>query len=460
MSSRRVFRSLSVGLILGGGVLVGSPACSGSPSFDSGGDGSGGGSGACVIDDKSLCGVTCDGDGDCAAGLFCDPATDTCQAECIAGEAASSHCDGAACSDRGRCMGGDGSGGTPSGSGGGFNPPPGSGGGGGMGGGDNCIDVEVTPTPIIPNVVLLIDRSLSMTDAEGYGDLVDAAITAGEYTPWECEGDEDWRWNVVRTVLFNPDDGVVTTLGEAVRFGMTTYSANNAQFDVCPVLTDVAVDFANRDAMLAAFECSDLIQETPTRESLGPTADALAALDVEGPKFIVLATDGLPDNCDVCPNFAPQPGAPPECGQDEQIVEQEAVVAEAARIHDELGITLDVIDVSSPDEEALAAHLEDVALAGGGSKYDGTDPAGLIDAFNDIISEAQSCVIELNGMVVAGEEDNGKVVMDGEELVYEEDWIMPMPNQIELVGDACATYKAESPTLAITFPCDDFIVVK
>src|SRR5690606_17106438 len=154
---------------------------------------------------------------------------------------------------------------------GGFNPPPGSGGLGGMGGGA-CIDVEVTPTPVIPNVVLLIDRSLSMTGESGYAARVQDAIDAGEYEPSECEGavpggpfnSEDaefWRWNVVRTVLFNPTDGVVTELGNSVRFGLTTYSNDPSRYAECPTLVNVDLDFDNRDAMLEGFACSDLILE-------------------------------------------------------------------------------------------------------------------------------------------------------------------------------------------------------
>ena len=466
MPAPRLFRSLSFGGILCAGALMGSPACSGDPTFDD--DGAGGSTGPCVIADKALCGVTCDNDNSCAAGLFCDP-THTCQAECIAGEASSPECNGAPCATNGRCTGNAGTGGTQTGTGGGgFNPPPGSGGFGGMGGGA-CIDVEVTPTPVIPNVVLLIDRSLSMTGESGYAARVQDAIDAGEYEPWECEGavpggpfnSEDaefWRWNVVRTVLFNPTDGVVTELGNSVRFGLTTYSSDQSRYAECPTLVNVDLAFDNRDAMLEGFACSDLILETPTRESLAPTADALAALEVEGPKFIVLATDGAPDNCK-CPNFSGQ--AP--CNETgAQAAEMAAVVAEAARIHDDLGITVHVIDVSSPGQTAggvaLFDHLTEVATAGGGQSYDGTEPAGLIQAFRDIISDAQSCLIELNGMVVPGKESTGTVTLGGDELEYETDWVMPTTSQIELIDEACALFKTENPTLTIEFPCDTFVV--
>jgi len=464
MLSRSLPRTLGVGTLLVGGLLAASPACSGTPSFDGSDEGTGGAGGPCPVAGVTGCGESCTGDNQCSTGLFCDTESNKCDAECVAGTTSSPECDGAPCAANGRCIGGA-TGGTTGAGGGGIDPGPSSGGGGGEGGGTSCIDVEVTPTPIIPNVVLLMDRSLSMTGATGYMQRVQDAITAGEYTPWDCTGPvaggpggsgdaEFWRWNVVRTALFNPDDGVVTTLGDVVRFGLTTYSSDEATFGTCPTLVDVDLAFDNRDAMLASFACSDLILQTPTRESLAPTADAFAALAVDGPKFIILATDGAPDNCE-CPDFT---GAAPCSDPGAQEAEQAAVVAEATRVHNELGITLHVIDVSSPSETALAAHLAEVAAAGGGDKYDGTDPAGLIDAFETIIADAQSCVITLDGSIVAGYEDDGKVTLGGEELEYEVDWQVNSPSEIELLGEACTTFKREAPTLSVKFPCNAIVV--
>lgn len=419
-------RPLLLGMFLASIALVVAPACTQEPGF---GGGSGGGS----------------------------------ETECVPNEPASAACDGRPCLPDGSCStdpasgGGTGAGGTLVGAGGSdIVLPDETGGSGGTPFG--CVDEDVTATPIIPNVVLLIDRSLSMTGATGYAARVQDAIAAGEYTPWECMGSvpgapggsgaaEFWRWNVVRTALFNPTDGIVTQLEGNVRFGLTTYSSDAT----CPELTNVDLFFDNRDAMLAGFACSDLVLQTPTRESLAPTADALAALAVDGPKIIVLATDGAPDNCE-CPDFNTV-----ACDAAAQTAELAAVVAEAQRVHDTLGITLHVIDVSSPTETDLHDHLADVAAAGGGDIFDGTDPAGLIEAFETIIGDAQSCIVELGGTIVAGKEKTGTVKLDGETLEYDNEengWGHPAPKQIELLGEACTKFKTGSPTLEIRFPCD------
>ena len=329
-----------------------------------------------------------------------------------------------------------------------------------MGGDGTCIDVDVDFDPQIPGVVLLIDRSASMNAADGFGDAVDAAIDAGTYASWDCGNSYDWRWNVVRNVLLNPDTGVVAPLEDRIRFGLSLYS-NSANSPTCPILTTVDLALGNREAMLEEFECSSLQTETPTRESLTATADALALQEVSGAKVIVLATDGAPDSC-ACPNWVGDgiPNAPEECTQEAKLAEQAAVVAEAARIYNELGIVVHVVDVSSPTQTELHAHLTEVAAAGGGQIFDGTDPGGLAEAFATITQDAQSCAIDLDGEIATGKEGTGTVTLNGVELELDgpDGWVVNTPTQIELVGAACAATKTGQAAIDISFPCDAFVV--
>lgn len=343
-----------------------------------------------------------------------------------------------------------------------------------MGGASGCIEVEVEFEPQIPNVVLLIDQSGSMNAGDGFGPAVEDAITAGTYTPWDCEGEEDYRWNVVRNVLFHPDTGVVKPLENAVRFGYASYTNRG---DACPDLEEVAIDFGTHSAMLAEHTCGDFPPsgDTPTRESLTQVAEQFALVDLEGPKIIVLATDGLPDNC-MCNNWS-QSGAcaNANCDDDEMVdrdgtmlcpeqAEQYDVVIEAQRIHEELGITIEVINVSNPNNATLAEHLDDVAERGGalsGASIDGFNPAALTTAFQTIIDGVRSCAIDLDGEITAGKEDTGVVTLDGVDLLYNgpDGWVVNSPTQIELVGMACETIKSGDHDLDVTFPCDAFVPV-
>ncbi len=323
-------------------------------------------------------------------------------------------------------------------------------------GNDVCIDVQVDFEPQIPNVVLLIDQSGSMNSGSGFGETVDDAIATGTYEAWDCGDDYDYRWNVVRNVLLHPDTGVVGPLEDRIRFGMSLYTSNGGG-ETCPILTTVDIGLETRENMLEEFQCSDIKNDTPTRESLTETAEALAAQMLDGPQVIVLATDGAPDNC-TCANWDDDTSS--DCGPDARDAEQEAVVAEAARIYEELGIVVHVVDVSSPSQTSLHEHLSEVATAGGGEIFDGTDPGGLIDAFSIITSDVQSCAIDLNGSIAPGKEDTGTVTLDGMELELDgpDGWVVNSSTQIELVGEACEATKAGEASLDISFPCGAFIV--
>lgn len=467
--SRRRPYGILTAAVFASAVLLGAPlACNSTPEFL-------GGSGPCA-DDSDCEGGFCDSEGtcesqckgcgnpcestlDCPVGQYCSSG-DTCQQECEPGSG-DAGCDGSrVCSVNGQCVA--------------KSFDFGEGGAGGMSGdGDGdagCIKEDITFEPQIPNVVLLIDQSGSMNAAN---------FSAGDdYQGWDCDGGQQgWRWNVVRNVLLNPDSGVVKPLEKKVRFGLGLYTSSGG-FDggTCPQLDPgtLNVDFDTHAEMLDQFECSDIKGDTPTRESLTQTAEALAALDLEGPEVIVLATDGEPDNC-TCPNWNNAAGPTCANNEDNQVMrggelvspakaEQYDVVEEARRIKDELGIRIEVINVSNPDNDSLAAHLDNVALAGGAvssASIDGFNASALAGAFQTIIDGVRSCTIDLDGTIKTGSESKGTVTLDGDKLEYKGDdgWVVDSPSQITLVGDACETIKTGEHDLDVDFPCGTFVVI-
>lgn len=335
----------------------------------------------------------------------------------------------------------------------------------GAGGASSCIDVDVDFQPQIPTVLLLIDRSGSM-NAENFGAAVTEAVDNGTYTLGDCPSNNDWRWNVVRDVLMNPTKGIVKPLEDRVRFGLSLYTSDMGQVSeedpeqidltkMCPVLLEVPIALDNHEAMLDEFKCSDIADDTPTGESLVAAAATLKAFDEPGPKVIVLATDGEPDNCE-CPNFSGR--VPEKCKADDMpdLVKQQ-VVDTAKQIHGD-DITVHVINVSTPSQATLQQHLEDVADAGGGKVYPGFSPGALSEAFEEIINGVRSCKIDLDGKIAKGKESTGTVTLDGEPLVLDGDdgWQVNSPGQIELLGAACEAIKKGGHDLAIKFPCESF----
>jgi hypothetical protein len=415
---------------------------------------------ACLPDGRCSQGLgrNCVEDGDCNDGLVCSD-VGRCSVPCEAGAEHACKKDDA-CRDDGTCP-------TDRDIVIGIGGAPGAGGADGGAGAPSCIDVDVDFTPQTPTVLLLIDRSGSM-NADNFGAAVKQAVSDGTYTLGDCPEHNDWRWNVVRDVLMNPTKGIVKPLEERVRFGLSLYTSKHGQVNeaspeevdatkMCPVLIDVPIALDNHQAILDEFKCGDIQSEndTPTGESLLAAAATLRAFKEPGPKVIVLATDGEPDNCE-CPDFGGN--VPAKCkvaGMAAMVKAQ--VVATAEQIHAD-DITIHVINVSTPSEASLQQHLTEVADAGGGNVYPGFSPGALSSAFDEIIDGVRSCAIDLSGEIADGKESTGTVTLDGQPLELDDPngWQVNTPSQIELLGDACETIKRGDHDLAIKFPCESF----
>ncbi len=285
-----------------------------------------------------------------------------------------------------------------------------------------CAAVEVTVGPTTPTVMLLVDQSGSMTDDFG--------------------GQE--RWQAVYDTLMDPADGVVKPLEASVRFGLALYSSEDGfEGGECPIVTEVAPTLDNHAAIQQVYEPAAPLDETPTGESLEVVAAALAALAFDGPKLVVLATDGEPDTC-AEPN--------PQNGQ--------AVALAAAQAAHALGVETYIISVG---DEISQDHLQEMANAGVGLDpqgaqdaiyYQALDATELLEAFDAIISGVVGCTFELDGIVDLEVVCEGTVELDGVELECGVDWQLLDPSTLEILGEACTTLEGGgSHTLTATWPC-------
>ena len=309
------------------------------------------------------------------------------------------------------------------GGGGNAGRPDAGGGGADAGGGDRadaapCAQVQVDLAPVTPTVMMLVDRSGTMTD------------------PF---GDADSRWDALYGTLMDPSTGVVARLEGAVRFGLATYTARDSQNDgqvegACPRMNVVDPALDNYLAIEGVYGGLAPLDETPTGAAIDAVVPALTAVQAEGPKILVLATDGEPDTC-----------ARPNPNGHAQARIAALLAVQAAH---EAGIETYVVSVGgeavgNPQAEQ---HMHELANAGVGLAPD-ADPAAplyvalepdqLVDAFDEIIGGARSCTFMLEGMVDEEHAAGGTVTLDGEELEYGSDWQLVDPRTIELVGAAC-----------------------
>jgi hypothetical protein len=285
-----------------------------------------------------------------------------------------------------------------------------------------CVEVRISTEPVTPTVLMLVDQSGSMTEDFG-----------GQS-----------RWATVYETLMDPQDGLVGKIQDRVDLGLSLYTSQQGhEGGECPQLTEVAPAPGNYAAIDAVFSTAAPVDDTPTGDALMAVADKLAAMDVEGPRAIVLATDGRPDTCE-------QP--------DPQQGETEAVAAAQAAW--DLGIRTYVISVG---DEVGHEHLQDMANAGAGLDPDGAETFPyfeavaadqLVDAFAEITDTVENCILPLDGTVDLDDACAGTVTLDGQVLECAVDWQLIDSSTLELLGDACDTLRdGEEHDLTAAWSC-------
>src|SRR5690606_15025020 len=122
--------------------------------------------------------------------------------------------------------------------------------------GMDCPSAEVTFTPQIPTVLLLIDQSLSMD---------------------ESFGDES-RWDAVRDALTGHGD-VIEALEGQVRVGLALYSGRNgcSMGREYPLLSEVAPAMDNLESRRTVYDADEPIDDTPTGDAMLAVTESLVA---------------------------------------------------------------------------------------------------------------------------------------------------------------------------------------
>ncbi|MEZ4373805.1 MAG: vWA domain-containing protein [Polyangiaceae bacterium] len=296
-----------------------------------------------------------------------------------------------------------------------------------------------------PKVMLLVDRSGSMTYpfASGLS-----------------------RWEALTQVLAAPQTGVVSQFA-GVEFGLVFYTYRGAATASCDVLSQVfQADFEQ------AFQAHPPILDgqTPTAEALGQVAQLLrpagsagaaaSPTDAAGsagadykapPSAIVLATDGMPDSC-------LEQKVDTEGSAAAQRAVAASVVAQVSALFVE-GIPTYVVGVGS---QLQRGHLQQLANAGvgydeaarvgqPGRVFQAGDSAALRAAFDDHVSTLQSCGFDLDHSV--SDPSRAEVSLDGRPLEWGTDWLLQTPERVVLTGSACDTLKGSGGTVRAIVPC-------
>jgi hypothetical protein len=295
-----------------------------------------------------------------------------------------------------------------------------------------CVREQVHFERELPNVMLVIDGSASMSIPDF---------------------DADLRWEAVKKALIDDDTGLVTTLESRVRFGLTMYfnsAPSGEPVAACPVLEGVPIALDNLDAISRSLKSVWPRGTTPTGESLEQVWPELVALDADqfrGPRIIVLATDGEPTGCD----------------NDKEQARARSI--SAVRNAYAAAVRTFVIGVGP---EATDAHLRELANLGQGHLPEDPgdrfhrvfDTQQLAEALGAIAGDVQECVFDLNGTVAQTSASAGDVTLDGLPLEHDDPngWHLVSPTRLSIDGSACeAIQSADDAVLDISFPCGVFV---
>jgi hypothetical protein len=343
---------------------------------------------------------------------------------------------------------------------------------GGTGGVAICNELTIVPTPVVPTVLIVLDQSSSMFEPQGMA-----------------------PWDLMYTTLM-ADDGAVKALQDKVRFGFTSFKGNpqqqmNETGEACAEMGKANFALNNYDAInteykaLGAEWMPGIKWETPTGHALVRATAQLTAFTAmpDGPKNILLVTDGNPNTCQI---------TDPQCGQDLSIkAVQDAFTAGIRTYVIGIGevITGNVgceprwgrcgpdhladianagvgLPVAPPPEEfawqscadkygrVLQGTYDTTGMPGDAPFYTAKNKAELTAAIQGLLNSVLSCTVQMNALVT-GDASLGRVDVNGTPAIYQaaDGWNLEADNRsVTLVGSSCAAFKA-SGQLHISFPC-------
>jgi hypothetical protein len=295
-----------------------------------------------------------------------------------------------------------------------------------------CVDITRSYDSEPPTVLLLIDQSLSMSFA--FGDAT--------------------RWEVLREAIIDPDQGLLAALDQTARIGLMLFTGQNGFANPlgCPLITEVPIAFGDVDVVRSTYLAASPKGDTPTGESIDRAAAALNAIQSRAPKYILLATDGVPDTC-AQPTLKQGQGLP------------QALDA-AARAFQQ-GIRMYTLGVSDAVGDQNLQQLSNVGVGKDPSLVYGTDadaeqpisassdPRLLANQLKGIIGDVRTCTVALGTTVGSDRALDGRVLLDGQPLGNDprNGWTFADDETLLIHGAACRRILGDSQQLQVRFPC-------
>ncbi|HSY40636.1 MAG TPA: VWA domain-containing protein [Polyangia bacterium] len=322
-----------------------------------------------------------------------------------------------------------------------------SGGGGDVGpgtGGMSCGTSMVPVMPLPPDVLIIQDKSGSMNDDDN-----DSSCKGG------CGANSKW------TQLTMALTTVVQNTQANVNWGLKYFSDNNA----CSASKAPAVGVAamNGGPITTSIMGTQPGGNTPTRDAISSGAAYLATLTDTNPKFLLLATDGLPNCPTGCASMSnPSTSCTNTDNPSEDMAAEAAIMMAAAQGYQTFVIGIGNVSTAQNTLNQFAINGGQAQTGAATSYFAATDEATLEAALLKVVGSVLSCTIQLTGVPmnltnVAVSVDNAsgtptKVPEDGTNGWTYTD---TTNTAIELHGSYCDNIKAGTYTnVQFVYACD------
>lgn len=334
-----------------------------------------------------------------------------------------------------------------------------------------CPTGTAVATRIKPEIVIVVDGSISMTD-------------------FSFRDGADPRWDVLESALTG-DEGVVPRFEDAAQFGVRVYQSvadsGGLNAGQCPYPDGSVVEpQANNSVAIADTLASNRpdmpVGTTPTAKGLRAAYNSfdVVVLDRDvGRQIVILTTDGEPNDCvneftvaasfsDACPE-ADQIRSCTAGGTCVCFVPKFQDTVEAVEYGKQLGIDTYVLSLAESTGQ-FAEHLQTLSNVGvglprdaavGAQVYEPSNPEQLRRDLLELIMGSVSCDVTLDGTVDDERAMEGMVALNGELLEYDDPdgWTLVDERTIRAQGAACDRFKEQpSSFLEATFPCEVFTV--
>ena len=291
----------------------------------------------------------------------------------------------------------------------------------------NCGQTSVSVTPVPPDILIVQDRSLSMTD-----NTMDKACDGGSMNgDGKCGANS--KWSQVITAL----NQVVQQTETKVNWGLIFLGDEATQ---CGAATAPVVNVgpSNFSQIQTAFNGVTFngAAGTPTAPVMNNAVTYLNGLTDPNPKYLLLATDGEP-NCGNGIN---------SLNMTDDVGAENAVAAAYTA-----GFPTFVVGIATTTDPTASNALNVMAMNGGEAQtgtatqyYAVTDTASLVDVLNKILGKALSCTIPLTGVngtldkvAVSAVDANGNAIEIMQDPTNGWSYTDPTKTAIILNGDAC-----------------------